>query len=95
MEKPWSEQVQDWLVEARRDMRPQRLRIMHQMYGKAEGEMCGTCIHLESHRHNRTNYFKCDLTRITCGPGTDWRKKWPACGMHDKRTKPGDQHGSK
>ena len=42
------------------------------------GETCGSCTHLVVRRRNRT-YFKCGLMPETFGPGTDIRKKWPAC----------------
>ena len=45
----------------------------------AQGEeTCGSCGHLVVRRRNRT-YFKCGLVPMTFGPGTDIRKKWPAC----------------
>jgi hypothetical protein len=61
------------------DPRPWRLRVMHQMYGVTEGQTCKTCIHLiVIQKGNR--YYKCDLTTITAGPGSDWRVGWAACG---------------
>lgn len=41
-------------------------------------ETCGSCAHLVVRSRNRT-YFKCGLMPETHGPGTDIRKKWPAC----------------
>ena len=34
-------------------------------------ETCGTC----GHCYKFGNYFKCDLVKVTNGPGTDIRKK--------------------
>lgn len=42
------------------------------------GETCGSCGNLVVRSRNRT-YFKCGLVPMTFGPGTDIRKKWPAC----------------
>lgn len=40
-----------------------------------EGETCGSCANLV--RHSR--FFKCGLVSWTRGPGTDIRKRDPAC----------------
>ena len=64
---------------------PKRIRSMHTMYGQREGKICGQCIHLIARRLSNT-YFKCDLNTMTNGPGTDWRKRWPACGKFEERT---------
>jgi hypothetical protein len=43
-------------------------------------ETCGSCAHCTAVEFNRT-YHKCALMRAswTKGPGSDLRKKWPAC----------------
>lgn len=44
------------------------------------GETCGGCKHLHAVESNtRRAFFKCDLRGDSRGPGTDCRKKWPAC----------------
>jgi len=43
-----------------------------------EGEFCRTCDHAY-HREMSNRYWKCDLVKATCGPGTDIRLKAPAC----------------
>lgn len=45
---------------------------------RGDDETCGSCAHAISRTHQRT-YWKCDLLPITAGPGSDIRKKWPAC----------------
>lgn len=70
--------------EARLDPRPMRLRVMHQMYGRDPEHRCGQCGHLIA-RHYDKVYYKCDLTRQTAGPGTDWRKSWEACSRFEER----------
>jgi hypothetical protein len=48
------------------------------------GETCGTCIHLlEKETPGRRKFFKCAKRGDTNGPGTDCRKKWPACERWD------------
>ncbi len=42
------------------------------------GEKCKTCYHVNTHGNTRA-YYKCTEYRITAGPGTDIRLKWPAC----------------
>jgi len=69
---------------ARIDPRPWRLRVMHRMYGSDPDHTCGQCKHLIAKRYDKT-YYKCDLTRMTNGPGTDWRVSWRACGRFEER----------
>lgn len=42
------------------------------------GESCGSCGHCRTKSYAGT-YFKCALWKDSKGPGTDLRKKWPAC----------------
>lgn len=44
------------------------------------GQTCGTCAHCTVRTYSVAHY-KCALMRAqwTKGPGTDLRKKWPAC----------------
>ncbi len=56
---------------------------MIRFYGHGpDGAKCGQCAHLIV-KEMGGRYFKCDLTQITAGPATDWRKKWPACGAFE------------
>lgn len=60
---------------------PQRIQTMHKMYGAAEGkQFCSGCEFFIRHKPSKTSYFKCTLTEMTHGAGTDWRANWPACG---------------
>jgi hypothetical protein len=70
------------------DSRPKQLRIMHERHGMAEnGQVCGQCRHLVRGKYHNKTYFKCGLfVPWTHGPGTDWRKGWPACGKWTERT---------
>ena len=62
---------------------PQRLSDMHTLYGATEGEKCGTCKYLAYHER-RNRYYKCEKFGFSFGAGTDWRKKWPACGAWEE-----------
>lgn len=60
------------------DPLPERIGVMHRMYGTTEGKRCGTCAHLVTKRFGGV-YHKCGLNRDTNGAATDWRTSWPAC----------------
>lgn len=63
---------------------PARLRQMYAERGSGPaGAMCGGCAHLVTVRAGGT-WFKCDLSRVTGGAGSDWRKSWPACGAFEE-----------
>lgn len=59
---------------------PRRIRDMHRVHGLTAGQTCGDCVHLVTLKRANT-WFKCEKSRITGGAGTDWRKRWPACGL--------------
>jgi hypothetical protein len=49
-------------------------------------ETCGTCDHLRQKETGaRLTFYKCSLRGDTNGPGTDCRKKWPACEKWEVR----------
>jgi len=75
----WKKWQQEAL--AKREVLPDRITKMHKMYGEVPGKTCKLCVHLIQIRYANT-YHKCNLTRITGGPGTDWRTGWPACGRY-------------
>jgi hypothetical protein len=54
------------------------------IYGPGpEGATCRTCIHLYALGGVAGHYLKCDLRKLTHGPGSDHRAKWPACGRYE------------
>lgn len=61
---------------------PQSIKTMYRLYGKKENEICGHCQHLFVKEY-AGKYFKCDLQKNTNGAGTDWRKRWKACGRFE------------
>jgi hypothetical protein len=63
------------------DPRPSQLKTMHRDYGVRADQTCGGCVHCALRNGGSRNYHKCTLYgRYTAGPGTDWRRKWVACG---------------
>lgn len=64
---------------------PERIKQMYRMYDQHPGEHCKTCIHLIRHQPGQKYFLKCDLNKITSGPGTDWRAGWGACGKWEKK----------
>lgn len=65
-----------------------QLSMMWHAYGRRESKTCGTCVHLTRHLHGDNCYFKCSLYGKSCGAGTDWRKKWLACGEWKDASQP-------
>lgn len=63
---------------------PKRLGMMYRRYNRNEGQICGTCKNLYT-KHYDKSYFKCALYKDTNGAGTDWRKKWIACGRWEQK----------
>jgi hypothetical protein len=53
-----------------------------------KGETCRSCRHSRATGHGQRNYWKCDLVRVTRGPGTDIRLRTPACERWEKETGP-------
>lgn len=62
-----------------------RLNPCVRLYGFGPtGVTCKKCVHL-LRIHKGNVYRKCDLRRITNGPGTDHKAGWPACGKYEPR----------
>lgn len=58
---------------------------MHGKFGRGpDGATCGGCDSLVTTGHNR-RYFKCERYRISGSEATDFRKRWPACGLWRQR----------
>lgn len=63
---------------------PERIRVMQRRYGLAPGfAVCGKCRWFHRY-HQGGRWAKCDKTVQTSGAGTDWRARWPACGLFEE-----------
>ncbi|MGA2263195.1 MAG: hypothetical protein ABSH28_17400 [Acidobacteriota bacterium] len=65
-------------------VKPKRIDQMHKLHGVREGSVCGDCRYLVGKHYDKT-YFKCRFFGNSNGPGTDWRRKWEACGKFNER----------
>lgn len=63
---------------------PQQIREMHTLFGTAAARCCGQCAHLQRMRQGGT-WYKCLKTDHASGVATDWRTRWPACGLFEER----------
>jgi hypothetical protein len=79
---------EDTLFELGSQARPldARLAVMHTLYGRREDQRCKTCRHLLRKAGHARTYLKCELTKITAGPGSDWRAGYVACGKWERST---------
>lgn len=57
---------------------------MRLYFGAKDDAKCGECGWLIRYQMSLT-WFKCHRGRVTGGRGTDWRKKWLACGAFTKK----------
>ena len=64
-------------------MSAKRIQKMHRFYGASSGKKCGGCCNLYTwYVRGKRIIYKCGLYGMTHSEATDWRKKYPACGMH-------------
>lgn len=63
-----------------------KIELMHQMFGKIEGKQCLDCSHLCSYTQSR-KWYKCEVYGLSSSEASDWRLKYPACGLFNKETK--------
>jgi len=56
---------------------------------------CKDCVHLRYRVGPDVNpnarHWKCDLRKVTNGPATDHKVRWPSCARYEKRTE--EYHG--
>ena len=81
-----SKEIEDWFEANHKNALPQRVWTMLRKHGRTPGKNCRTCRHLERQHYHRKNFYKCTKFRITRGEQTDWRLKWPACGLFEEIT---------
>ena len=65
--------------------RPEDERILKVLAGVPFDATCGDCRFCETMRANTRSYVKCKGVPLTHGPGSDTRKKWPACTKFEAR----------
>ncbi len=53
------------------------------LYGPGPADtQCKACSHMYQKHYDKV-YWKCDMRKDTNGPGTDHRRKWPACALFE------------
>ena len=65
-------------------MTDRKIDAMHKEFGVADGKKCGECPWLHLYRGYGKAWWKCSAYGNSNSEATDWRKKWPACGLIDK-----------
>ena len=80
--------VPDWAQGGTPTQRSRAARGLHPMGLRManNGETCGSCAHYRSKEFHGKTYRKCEKMPDTNGPGTDIRKKWPACEAWTAKT---------
>jgi len=56
------------------------------LYGyDPDGRLCQYCKHLwyKQRSKHSTRHYKCELRKLTSGPGSDHRVRWKACGKYE------------
>lgn len=61
-----------------------KYKTMQQQYGELSGKKCGDCAHCVRVRHNRKNFYKCELWHISSSEATDIRLKNVACKKYEE-----------
>lgn len=63
---------------------PFGLNAMHKAHGSKPGYICGDCRYCGADPVASRNrrWYKCSKARVSASAATDWRKKWPACGLY-------------
>lgn len=59
----------------------QKIELMYRLFGRCNGQICGTCFHLKEKKRDRI-YRKCLVYGVSNSEATDWAKSWGACGMY-------------
>ena len=71
-------------------MNARKIDAMHILYGTGEG-FCDDCpFFCEGYYHDK-KLFKCSVYGMTHSEATDWRKKYAACGLKHKESRPDDR----
>lgn len=62
-------------------MTAKKIDLMHLIYGSAESGQCKDCPHFVEGYYHDKKLMKCTVYGLTHSEATDWRKKYPACGL--------------
>ena len=64
-----------------------KIEAMYRKYGSGpDGKTCADCDNCIRVTPTDRHYNKCRLYGNTAGESTDWRLKWPACGMFNRES---------
>ena len=59
------------------------LRDLHRAYGATPGKHCADCTFLQRIQMG-SRFLKCARSHPTASSATDWRARWPACGLYQE-----------
>lgn len=60
-----------------------KINLMHELFGSGHpSDKCGTCKHLVSYTASH-KWYKCECYGLTNSESSDWRKKYPSCGLYN------------
>lgn len=63
-----------------------KITAMHDAYGIAHPpHVCKDCRHFFVYDYHDRRYFKCQAYGLSNGEATDWRAKYPACGLYNQQ----------
>lgn len=66
-----------------------KIEAMYLLFGAGPADKtCRDCENLVTNQYANV-YHKCRLYGIRCSEATDWRVRWPACGMFDREPEAG------
>lgn len=62
------------------------LAFMWNKFGAGpEGRTCKDCVRLRANvTGSRRTYYKCGFYGVSSSEATDWRLRWPACGIFEE-----------
>ena len=62
-----------------------KYKTMQQLHGELSNKKCGCCKHCVVIRHNRKNFYKCELWYVSSSEATDIRLKNVACKKYEEQ----------
>ena len=71
-------------------MTARKIEAMHLLYGTGEG-VCDDCPFFYEVWYRDRHYFKCSVYGMTHSEATDWRRKYAACGLKHKESRPDER----